>query len=113
MELNEQFFFPTTKSPENIDWMNHPERFQVVFVGPVSDWPNPAAVSNFGMRFNEYLLWVASSHYETERGPACFAIPLKVTLADLEAGLIIKPKLYSDLEVLEEVKAEYRGLHKT
>lgn len=108
---NEQFFFPTMSPPSDTHWMNHPEKFRVIFVGPISEWPEPAARAQFDMPQETYVLWVASAHYGTRHstgiGPACFMIPLKVTLADQEAGIIIKPKKFADLGVLEAVNREF------
>ncbi len=105
-----QFRFPVPLSLDSMYWMGHPERFKVILLGQVQDWPNKAAIPEMG-KCDSWILWVTSSHYGEETqsgdGPACFVIPLKVVLADQLCG-IITPKKYCDTTVLDREKQTYR-----
>ncbi len=112
--LGEQYFFPLPRKmadPEALEWMSHPEKFKVIFVGSVSEWPKPEARAAFGMSPNTLLFWVASAHYGTQQGdgvgPACFAIKLSLILADQESQLMLHPRTYSDTAVLDRLNEEF------
>jgi hypothetical protein len=113
-----QFRFPVGVPVDDMHWMGRPENFQVIFLGAAKHWPEPSAVpgviDGLGKGDPEQcILWLTSPHYGTRAesgdGPACFALPLRVSLADGIYG-IIAPKTYADLAVLERVKAEYAQL---
>lgn len=111
-----QFLFPTGISTESVHWFGHPEKFGVVFLGPATRWPRPDAAQAVADSVtngdpNGILAWVASAHYGTEHsdgpGPACFAFPMKIMLADPVVG-IIKPRFFSDITVLDRINEEFR-----
>lgn len=88
--------------PVDILWMGRPEFFQVIFVDKAKNWPNKSAVPAFGDP-EKWLLWVASTHYSSGAGSACFAVDLNVMLGDVLYG-IIEPRPYCDIKVLERAK---------
>ncbi len=110
-----QFRFPVSLSFNNPGWMGHPEKFKVVLLGQVKDWPKPeardAVAKTVQGTLDTWILWVTSSHYtqqyESGEGPACFMIPFKVLLADPDCG-VITPRKYCDLTVLQREKEKVR-----
>lgn len=87
-----QFRFPVHSDPNEVQWMGHPERFTVVSIVQIKDWPNQEAAKAFGDP-EEWILYVASTFYRFADGPACYVVPLRVFLADPLYG-IITPKKY-------------------
>ena len=111
-----QFRFPIAVSVDDLHWFGRPENFRVVFLGPVRRWVNPAAVSDMAASFTEgnldgMIAWVTSSHYGTRQsegmGPASFAFPMSIMLADGIFG-IIKPRFFCDLTVMDRTKEEFK-----
>ena len=103
-----QFRFPVPIPVDDMHWMLHPERFKVILLAQVKDWPNKKAIPELG-KPDSWILWLASSHYGTDDGPACFAVPFNVMLGDQLCG-IISPRKYCDVNVLEREKQAYDAL---
>ena len=112
-----QFRFPIPLSVNNVLWMNHPDLFEVVFVGPVKEWPKKeamAAVANTVTNgdLGAYVFWFVSSHYTQKYpsgvGPASIMVPMNTLLADSFG--IIMPKSYTDLGVLERAVSRVKSL---
>jgi len=104
-----QFLFLVLADPEGIEWMGHPERFRVVFLDQVKNWPKPEkaritaeAIANGDME--AWIAWLVSSfigmRHSDGIGPASYAVPV-VLLADGNCG-IITPQPYTNMKVLEE-----------
>jgi len=106
---NLQFRFPVPLSPDHAMWMNHPEKFKVILVGQVKDWPKPSAqeavAASAKGTLETWILWICSSHYTVQHsngpGPACCVVPLTAMLGDPNVG-VITPRKYCDLSVLKE-----------
>lgn len=95
-----QFLFPILLKANNTIWMGHPERFEVISIGQIKDWPNQNVIPQLGDP-EEWLLYISATHYKTAGSngiehPA-FAIPLSVWIADGIYG-VIKPQKYTAYE---------------
>ena len=106
---NRQFKFPLIASVHEPRWMSHPERFGVIMIGQVKEWPKKEAVQAIAdMAFEGdqegWLIWVVSTHYTVNgpsgEGPACFFLPWQVMLGDPNVG-VISPRKYVDTTVLD------------
>lgn len=113
-----QFLFTLSVRFDHPCWMGHPEKFRVIFLGPVGRWTNPRAVPDLVRDVTAgnpdgLVLWVASSHYTTlhsnGEGPACFALHFNILLADGVVG-VIRPRFYLDMSVLERLNSEVAGM---
>jgi hypothetical protein len=92
-----QFHFPVTSDIYATHWMGHPERFRVVSIGQVKDWPNPSVQELLGNP-EDWIVYIASTHYKVSHPsgqdvPKCLLIPLRIFLADQVYG-VITPKKY-------------------
>lgn len=114
-----QFYFTLTKGPGDICWRGRPENFQVIFLGPVSLWPNQDAVADMAAQMTDdnregLVVWVASPHYQAWHssgwGPASFALPFRILLADPVVG-VIQPRFFSDMTVMDRVNKEFEHQH--
>lgn len=104
-----QFRFPVLVSRHDECWMGRPDLFKVVLLGQVQDLPNGMIIPRLGEN-DDWLLWVVSSHYGIEtrngRGPASFAVPLKIMFGHHICG-IITPKKYYDSTVIDREKETF------
>lgn len=91
-----QFRFPIHSDPNRIEWMGHPESFQVVSIGQVKDWPNQQAATTFGNP-EAWILYVASTFYRINNQPAAYVVPLQIFLADPLYGLVMPAKFSGPL----------------
>jgi len=122
-ELEEmQFLFLVPVSPDKPNWVGHPEKFNVVFLGKVKDWPQKEAAQGVADGVTEgdlesFIIWVTSvdpSHcsvYSPSVGaesPVTFVLHMCVVLGDRSCG-VITPRSYSDITVLERANATYEA----
>lgn len=114
-----QFLFPVLADEEAIEWFGKPDRFRVVFLGQIKDWPRPEAIQLMveAMKGDPetWIGWLVSSFIGMEHsdgiGPASYAVKIAL-LADGNCG-IITPRPYTNMEVLAEENAKIAALSKS
>jgi len=106
-----QFLFPVLTDDKAIEWVGKPNRFRVVFLGQIKDWPKPETIQSMveAMKgdLETWIVWLVSSIVGMEHsdgiGPASYAVKIAL-LGDGNCG-IITPKPYTNMEVLAEENA--------
>lgn len=106
-----QFLFPVLADDKAIEWFGKPNRFRIVFLGQIKDWPKPEAIQLMveAMKgdLETWIVWLVSSIVGMEHsdgiGPASYAVKIAL-LGDGNCG-IITPKPYTNMEVLAEENA--------
>lgn len=104
---SDQFLFDVCSKVDDVHWMNDPEKFQVVFLGKVGDWPRREVAQKVADQVTEgkldaWVIWVCSHHYHVRHsngeGPGSFLTSI-VLLGDPNVG-VISPQKYVNLEAL-------------
>lgn len=105
---NEQFFFDMCVEPDDPIWMDKLSSFRVVFIGQIMHWPKPEFVGRLiqMMRGSAEtdIVWLLSPVCVEPGRPSSPSMKI-VALGDPNFG-VIRPKLYSDLSIRDQVMAE-------
>jgi hypothetical protein len=100
-----QFFFSTLVPLNDPMWMNNPDSFQVVYIGPIKYWPEPTAVKELLKLIkgtpDTTIVWLMSPRGPVHLEPSSPFLAMTV-LGDPVCG-IIKPRLYYDVAVRDAV----------
>ena len=111
-----QFRFPLPWSPDKLQWMSHPERFRVAFLGAASRWPNRGQLETIvhdvaGGNARLPVIYVVSSHIGLNDG-ADGVIPAgyNLTVAPLITltNDLITPRFFYNPRVIEEEQAKLK-----
>jgi hypothetical protein len=96
-----QFFFRTLVPASCPAWMNDPGSFQVVYLGPIKYWPEPAGIEGLIQLMKGSLdtnvAWLMSPLERVHLEPSSFLTPITI-FGDPICG-IIKPRLYFNIAV--------------
>jgi len=109
LQKGSQFLFDIVLNPdEELLWWDHPEWFNVVFLGQIRNWPNSLVAQQIANNIddgnlNRWVVWVCNHKvqmkYQHSIGPQSFLAKL-VLLGDPNVG-VITPQPYQNFEVLK------------
>ncbi len=112
---NKQFLFPINTSPSN--FYLHPEKFELIMIGPVKNWPNKDVVDDLieqlgGEDVN--IVYFISPEIGTDDGngqtvPAAGILPLDIKLADDNCGIIDPEEYFDDsvrIRAIEKIQSK-------
>ncbi|PCI20319.1 hypothetical protein COB64_02230 [Candidatus Wolfebacteria bacterium] len=105
-----QFSFPLNTNLEAFYF--HPEKFEIIMIGPVKNWPNPEAIpgliEDLGGE-DVIIIYFISSEIGVDDGngqiiPAAGILPLTILLADENCGIIKPVEFFNDMVRKEAIK---------
>jgi hypothetical protein len=116
-----QFLFEPQCPHDECHWYGAPEKFRVVFLGPVREWPKPEVAERVAElvtagNLDTYVVWIVSADFPLRHetaiwAPASFMVPL-VLLGDPNCGVIM-PVTYAGLDVLKAENKRARSENMT